>query len=481
MTLGAAVLMWTGTARAQAPGPAGVGGSASRAVTVTPNVSLGPPSPFLGAVPSGQVTTEVIPLSLKDALDRGLKYNLGLVLSEQGTAAARGARLRSLSELLPNVSSHVAEVVQQTNLAALGLPAALLPPGVSPIVGPFSVFDARVSARAPLLDYQRLNSFRASGENVRAAQHSFDDAKDLVVLVVGGTYMQAVAGGSLIESVQAQVNTAQRLLQSAQDQKRAGVAAGIDVLRAQVELQAQQQRLVVARNEYEKQKLTLARAIGLPLGQQFTLTDAIPFAPPPPLTLDQALERAYRSRSDYLSAQAQVRAAELARTAARAERYPTIGVNGDYGTIGRTPGNSHGTFTAAAALNIPVFQGGKVLGDVAQAESVLAQRRAQLEDQRSRIEFEVRSAFLDLQAGADQVAVAKSSSDLAQQTLVQAQDRFAAGVTNNIEVVQAQEALATANENYIASLFAHNLAKLSLARALGVAQEASKEFLGGNR
>ncbi len=466
------------TATAQVGGT-GAGGATSRALTVAPNVSLGAPNPFLGAVPAGQPTPGVLSLTLRDALDRGLKYNLGLVLSQEATQTARGARLRSLSELLPNLSFRTAEQAQQTNLAALGLPAGLLPPGVSPIVGPFSVFDARFAASAPLVDLQRLHTLRSNTENVRAAQYSSRDARDLVVLVVGGNYMQAQANASLIDAVQAQVNTAQRLYQQAQDQKNAGVAAGIDVLRAQNELQVQQQRLLIARNEFEKQKLALARTIGLPLSQQFTLADTIPYSPTPPLTLEQAMETAFKNRADYLSAQALVRAAELARKAAGAERYPSLSAAGDYGTLGRTPGNSHGTFTAVAALKIPIFQGGKVRGDELQADAALAQRQAQLADQRSRIEFEIRSAFLDVKAAADQVEVAKSSVDVAQQALAQAQDRFAAGVTSNIEVVQAQEALAAANENYIAALFAHNLAKLSLARALGVAEEASKQFLGG--
>ncbi len=458
----------------------GGGGVVSRGVSITPNVSLGQQNPFTGAVPAGQPTPNVLSLTLADALGRGLKQNLGLVLSQQATETARGARFRSLSDVLPNVSARTAEVIQQNNLAALGLPAALLPAGVSPIVGPFSVFDARLVARSPLVDLHALNNLRASTESVRAAQLSVQDARDIVVLVVGGTYMQAVASSSLIDTVQAQVNTAQRLFQQAQDQKNAGVAAGIDVLRAQVELQVQQQRLVVAKNEFEKQKLALARAIGLPLGQRFTLADALPYAPAPATSFEQAMDRAFHSRADYLSAQALLRSAEMSRKAALAERYPNLAVAGDYGTLGRTPGNSHGTFTAAAALNIPIFQGGRVRGEIVQADAVLAQRRAQLEDQRSRIEFEVRSALLDVQAAAEQVQVAQSSANLAQQALAQAQDRFAAGVTSNIEVVQAQEALAVTNENYVASLLAHNLAKLSLARALGVAEEASKEFLGGN-
>jgi outer membrane protein TolC len=476
----AAVCFCSATTMGQAVGPTPGAGVAARAVTITPNVSLGPANPFTGSVPAGQPTPGVLALTIREALERGLKYNLGLILSQQATETARGARWRSLSDVLPHVNAHTAEVIQQTNLAALGLPAGLLPPGVSPIVGPFSVFDARATVRSPIVDLHFLNTFHASTENLRASQYTYQDSRDLVVLVVGGTYMQTLAGAALIDAVQAQVTTAQRLFEKAQDQKNAGVAAGIDVLRAQVEFQAQQQRLLVAKNEFEKQKLALARAIGLPLAQQFRLAETIPYSPAPPMTLEQALERAYQHRADYLGAQALVRAAELSRKAAVAERYPNVTVAGDYGTLGRAPGNSHGTFTATASLNVPIFQGGKVRGDITQADAVLAQRRAQLDDQRSRIEFEVRSAFLDLQSAADQVQVARSSVDVAQQTLTQAQDRFSAGVTSNIEVVQAQEALAAANENYIASLLAHNLAKLALARALGVAEEASKEFLGGN-
>jgi len=261
--------------------------------------------------------------------------------------------------------------------------------------------------------------------------------------------------------------------------KKAGVVAGIDVLRSQVELQAQQQRLLAVQNEYEKEKMALARTIGFPAGQQLNLSDKLPFTPAPPITLDEALERAYRSRADYRSAQALVRAAEQAKKAARAEGLPSIAANGDYGLIGNGPTNSHGTFTAAAGLTVPIFQGGKVRADELQADALLQQRRSQLEDIRGRIDQDVRTAFLDLKTAADQVAVAQSSVQLANEQVAQARDRFASGVTNTIEVVQAEEALAAANENYISSLFAHNLAKLSLARALGVAEEATKQFLGG--
>lgn len=432
-------------------------------------------NPLFGSVP-GKPTPGVLALTPMDAIDRGLKYNLGVLLSEQATESARGARWRALSDVLPTLSARVTESVQQINLAAFGIPA---PVGTGPVIGPFGVFDVRLLASGPFLDFHALNLVRARTEDVNAAQLSYQNARDLIVLVVGGTYMQALAGEARIASVEAQLKTAEWLFHQAQDMKNAGMVPGIDVLRSQVEFQIQQQRLVAARNDLAKQKLTLGRLIGLPAAQEFTLSEQIPFTPQPPITLDQALERAYRDRPDYHSAEALVRSAELNRKAAIGEALPSIRFNADYGSMGKRPTQSHSTFTTAAALQIPIFQGGKVKGDVMQADALLNRRRAELADLRGRIEFEVRTAFLDLTSAGEQVQVAKSSVDLAQQTFTQSEDRFRAGVTTTVEVVQAQEAMAATNENFINSTFAYNVAKLELARALGVAERAVKDFLGG--
>jgi len=189
------------------------------------------------------------------------------------------------------------------------------------------------------------------------------------------------------------------------------------------------------------------------------------------------LQRAYTSRSDYQAALQQLRSAEHFRNAATAEHFPSLGFAANYGDLGVSPGNSHGTFQVSGSLNIPIFPGSKIHADVLQAEATLRQNQAQLGDLRGRIEYEVRTALLDLEAASDQVQVAQSSVDLANQTLLQARDRFAAGVTDNLEVVQAQESVAAANENYISSLYAHNLAKIELARAVGYAEEGVKRYL----
>ena len=449
--------------------------SGTAAASASANGAVGSPgqNPFTGSVPRGTASPEVLPLSFTDAIDRSLQNNLGLLLQSDNTIAARGEKWKELSELLPNLTTATSENAAQTNLAAQGLRLRVIPP----VVGPYGFFDTRAYLTQSLFSLKALNRERGAFYNEKAAQYTYKDARDVVVLAVGNAYLQTLAGVARVETTQAQVQTAQALYDKSVDQQNAGVSPAIDTLRAKVELQARQQQLIVARNDYAKQMLALARVIGLPSGQKFTLSDRAPYEPLAALGLEQSLERAYSSRSDYQAALQRVRAAEHFRKAASAEYFPTVDVAGNYGDIGVTPGDSHGTFQVAGTLRIPIFQGGKVHADVLQAEATLRQSRQQLENLRGQIDYDVRVALLDLAAAADQVEVARSSVDLADQTLIQARDRFAAGVTDNLEVVQAQESVAAANENYISSLYAHNLAKVALARALGYAEVGVKQYL----
>jgi outer membrane protein TolC len=435
-------------------------------------------NPFFGSAPGGPVQPGVMPLSLTDAVNRALKYNLGILLSDQATQQARGARIRALSKLLPQVSAGASEASLQINLKAYGFPGL---PGQSPIVGPFSVFDVRGYVDQPIMDLEDLHKERAESDNVKAARYTYQNARDLVVLVSANLYLQAIAGSSRVSAAKAEVETAQAVYDRAGDLKKAGMVPGIDVIRSQVEFQAQQQRLIYLQNQFQTEKLDLARAIGLPMAQQFRLTDPVPYTPPPPITLNQALTRALAARADYKSLLAQVHAAESLKKAARSEALPSLNFHADYGDIGPSPGNSHGTYTVAASLKIPLFQGGKVRGDVMQADALLKQRQSELQDLQNKIEYQVRTAMMDLKSSESQVHVASSTQDLAHQQLAQAQDRFAAGVVNSLEVVQAQEAVATADENYISSLYRYNVAKASLARALGLAEEAFKQMTGGSK
>ncbi len=434
--------------------------------------------PFGGSVASGKVTGTVLPLSFRDAIDRGLRNNLGALLQADSTINARGQKWSELSNLLPNLSAGISENAAQVNLAAEGFRfASPAFAGIPTVVGPFGFFDSRFYLTQTIFSLKAIDRTRGAIGNEKAARFNYKDARDLVVLAVGNAYLQALAGAARVDTAEAQVQTAQALYDKSKDQLDAGVSPAIDTLRSRVELQSRQQQLIVARNNFAKQKLTLARAIGLPPGQEFSLADKAPYEPLSALSVDESLRRAYESRSDYQSALQQVRSAQLFRNAATAEYYPTIDVAANYGDSGITIGSSHGVFMVSGTLRIPIFQGGKVHADVLQAEAQLKQSEQQLQNLRGQIDYDVRTALLDLNAAADQVEVARSSVDLADQTLTQARDRFAAGVTDNLEVIQAQEAVASANENYISGLYAHNLAKVELARAIGYAEEGVKQYL----
>jgi outer membrane protein TolC len=312
---------------------------------------------------------------------------------------------------------------------------------------------------------------------MRADDLSLEDARDLTVLAVGGAYLQVIAAAARIDAARAQLETASALYKQTSDQRAVGLVAQIDVNRSEVQVLTQQQRLTSLQNDLSKQKINLARMTGLPPNDNYQLANEIAFSAPPPLTVDEALEQAFEQRADLRAAEAQVLAAERNRTAARSERLPSLVVSGDYGAIGVNPAQARATFSVIGTLRIPIWPGGRTEGDIAQAEAGLAQRRAELADIRGRIESDVRNAFLDLQAAASQVDVALRNLQVNEQTLTLTRQKLQEGVSDNVEVVRAQDALASANLDYINSLFAHNVAKLSLARSLGRATQSWPRFL----
>jgi len=429
-------------------------------------------------VPSGELTKEPLALSISDALNRALTNNLGVLLTEENIDRAQGARWRALSGLLPNVNSHITEARQVVNLAAFGFP---LPAGIPAIVGPFNTFDARVSLSQAILDFRAKNDSRAESHNLEAAKYDYRSARDLVVLVATVSYAQALASSARVDAAQAQVETAQALFSQATDLKQSGIVAGIDVLRAELQLLTARQRTTAARNELEKAKLQLARLVGLPLGQSFTLATELAPVNIPEMTLEQAVERAYRTRPDYLAALERIKAAEAAKEAANGETLPSVRVNANYGVLGLSVADAHSTYTVAGTVDIPIFQGGRARGRKLEADTELRRRRTDADDLKGAIYYEVRTALLDLQTGNEQLEVATRGRMLAASELTQARDRFAAGVAGNIEVVQAQGAVTLADDQYISALFTTSLAKGSLVRAVGIAEETAREIFGGLR
>ena len=432
---------------------------------------------FGSSVPAKPVPG-VIPISLQDAINRGLRQNLGLLLSSADIGAARGQRWQQLSALLPHATLSPYVDSSKINFGEIGLKFSL-PGSALPSAVAFSYFDARAAVTQTLFDWKAINATRAASQSLKSAEYTYQDARDLVVLAVGYTYLQAIADEARIVTAEAQVQTAQALYDQASDQVKAGTSPQIDALRAKVELQTREQQLIQARNNFAIQKLTVTRVIGLAPGQEFDLTDQSPYEPFEGISVEEALKRAYASRSDYQSAMAEVRAAELSREAAKAGYLPSLSFSADYGAAGAHPSNATSVYDVRGTLTIPIFTGGSVHGDVLQADARLQQTREQLDSLRAQIDADVRTALFNLQSSADEVKVALSNIDLAEQTLTQSRDRFRAGVTDSVEVVQSQEAVASAHEQYISSLYSFNFAKIALVRAMGAAESGFKEYFKG--
>jgi len=436
-------------------------------------------NPFAESIPTKLIPGHM-PLSLQDAINLGLKHNLGLLFSRADTRSARGQRWQELSSLLPHVTAAPYVAESKINLAQVGLGnAAANVFHISPAVGPFSYFDARAAVSQTLFDWKSINAARVAQQNVKAADYTALDAHDLVILAVGYAYFQAVADEARIATDEAQVRAAQAVFDQANDQVKAGTAADIDALRSKVELQTREQQLIQAKNDFAIQKITVSRVIGLVPSQEFDLTDKSPYQTLETITIDEPLSRAYASRSDYRAAMSDVRAAELSRKAAVGGYFPSLSFAADYGTGGAHPSDSTRVYDVRGTLSIPIFTGNKVHADIQQADATLERARERLDSLRAQIEADVRTALLNLQSSGEQVNVARSNVDLADQTLTQSRDRFSAGVTDTVEVVQSQEAVASAHEQYISSLYSYNFAKISLIRALGNGEQGVKQYFQG--
>jgi outer membrane protein TolC len=439
-----------------------------------PNETAPSASSFQGSVPTGEATGQTIGLSLDEAIQRGLKANLGVILSGTQTAAARGQRLSELQALLPTVDFKAQETLTQVDLPAEGLRM----PGFPKIIGPFGFTDLRASLSWSLVDVTSMRNYMAAKHNFAAATLSAQDARDMVVLTVGNSYLLVLADETEVSSVEAQVATAKVSLDQAIANHAAGTAPKLDELRARVDYQSLEQRLIVARNALEKDKLALARTIGLPLEQGFALTDKAPYAAFDQIDVDAAIREAHANRKDLAALVEQTKAAEQQRRAATAERYPTFKFNGDYGDIGVNVAHSHGTGDATGTVSVPLFKEFGLRGDAQTAQAQLDTAKAQLSDKGAQVDADVRDALLDIESAQKQVEVARSSVALADEELKEAQERYASGVSDNLAVSQAQQSVAQADDQYVASLYRHNVAKLSLARALG-AGDSYKNYLGG--
>jgi outer membrane protein TolC len=415
-------------------------------------------------------------LGVREAIQRGLAYNLGQTGATQALRQAQGQSKVALSSLLPNINGTINENVQTTDLRAEGFRFNFPGFSIPAVLGPFNYIDFRAHLSQSVFDLTAINNYRAANDVAKANRYSAQDARELIVLAVGGAYLQTIAAKARMASEESQLQSANAVFDRSKEQLGQGLIAKVDADRNEVQALTHQQRLLSLKNDLAKQKINLARMIGLPPNDRYDLSEEVPFSPAAPLTIEDALAEAFQQRADLKAADAQERAAERAHAAARAERYPSLGITSDYGAIGVNPSQLQTTYTAAASLKIPIWQGGRTEGDIQLSDATLTQRRAEYEDLKGQIESDVRSAYLDLQAAASQVELAQRNVQVTKEALELMRQKVEVGVIDNVQYVQAQEEVTNAEFDFINGVFAFNVAKLSLARAMGRAAEALPEI-----
>src|ERR1700677_488500 len=447
-------------------------------------------SPYYGSVTIVKPTDGVKPLTLDEAIALGIEHNLAMVEAREQEKSAKAQSLESLQPLLPTVTAQADSGAHQINLAAIGFSTSLIGkfaplfPGFDfasfPTIVKVNVTDAMVNYSQTLFSLSNIDRYRAAKANVVAAYFSKQSSRGLVVLTVGDAYLQALALASQVDTAQALLQADQVLLNQAVAEHQAGTAANLDELRARVQFQTQQQAVISAEGNFKKAKIALNREIGLPAEQEIQLTDTEPYADLTTMNIDEAKEMAYQSRQDYQGLQAQIRAAQLQRRAAKWERLPTLDFQGNYGVTGVTGGLYHGTFAAAGTLNLPLFEEAKFRGDSGVASANLTNLMQQMASLREQINQQLRDSILDLQSTTELVRVAQSNVELSRTELEQTTERFQAGVDDNLPVVQAQATLADAETTLVNTTSQHNQAKLGLARNLGIVDTQYASYVHGN-
>ncbi len=477
--------------RAQAPVLFAILALASSGVAA--HAQAGNPSsaanPFWGSVTRLGVTDQTIRLSLDDAVRRGLENNLGLKQAEYAEKSIQGEKNQALQEFLPDISLSGGTGVFQHNLAAVGFgpgvlskfasqyPGGVLPSGFSPITRD-DLTQGQINFHQTLFSGPVIAGWRAASAAEKSVYFAKMSARGEVVQQVADAYLLAIAASSEVDNATAQVAADQVLFDQAKASHEAGVVSNLDELRAHVQLQAQQQQLIAAQNELEKNLILLKREIGIDPGQKIQLTDPVPYSDLASRTPEEVRAEAYKYRQDYQNLQNQLVEYRAVHSAYRSERLPTLSFGGYWGVDTVNGAGTHGNFAAVGTLSVPLFREAKLRGDEDASAAQLAAITAQLADLRNHIDQQVRSALLDVNATAKLVDVARSNVDLAKRALSDETDRVNAGVDDNLPLVNAQATLATAESNLVQSLYQYNVAKLQLARSAGVLETQYRDYLG---
>jgi outer membrane protein TolC len=457
-------------ARAQQPKPEDL----PQAPTPNPAVMT-----LAGDVTVERATPGALPLSIDEAIDLGLKRNVGILLQIQNQRSVHGQVQIVKNNLLPSLTAVAKTSAQQINLAALGFkPGKIAFTANFPTIVKVDVTSAQMNLSQQLFNVPAYYLYRAAQKADDVASWSMLNQRGTVALNVGTQYLRAVADASEIDNARALLKADEVALNQATASHDAGVGTNLDVLRARVQLQTQQQALINAENVFAKDKIALNRLIGLPVEQELTLTDTAPYSEFAALPLDEAMKLAMERRKDLRSLQSQMDVADRTLKAVKYEYLPSVSAEGFYGVVGETQGLYHGVFSAMGKLSFPIFQEGQLRGEREVATAQLTGLKQQIASLKVTIEQQIRSSMLDADAANEQVKVARSNVDLATQALQDTTDRFAAGVDDNLPVVQAQATLAQAQSRLVETLYQYNQAKLTLARNTGVVETQYKTYLG---
>jgi outer membrane protein TolC len=446
-------------------------------------------NPYWGSVTVQPVSDETLKLSLDDAIRRGFKNNLGLREAESNELALKGQKNEAMQQFLPTITFTGDTGYHQYNLVAYGFKqsllskfSSLLPPG-TPLTG-FSTItrvdltEAQLHLSQTLFSGPVIAGYRAAGAATRAAYFAKMSARGEVVQQVATIYLRCIADASEVENANSQVAEAQVLLDHEHLAHLAGTVANLDELRAHVQLQTQQQSLIAAQNQLDKDLIQLKREIGIQPGQKIELTDAAPYSELAAQTPEEAMAIAYKYRQDYQNLQNQAVEFKVLHAAYRSQRLPTLKFSGYYGSSTVDGAGTHSTYIAYGTLSVPIFREARLRGDEDASKAQMQSVNAQLDDVRAHIDQQVRSALLDVAANHQLVDVARSNVELAARALSDETDRVNAGVDDNLPLVTAQAELAAAQSNLVESLYQYNLSKLALARSCGVLEQQYRAYLG---
>jgi outer membrane protein TolC len=414
----------------------------------------------------GNAPTEVLRLTLDQAVGLALKQNPTAQIAVLTAAQSEQDKNIARADLLPQVSATISDEAQKVNLRAeFGGNTPF--PGFPKTLGPYQIFSAGPSVSAAVFDLTLWKRYQAAQNNLSASKANSLSTREQVVLLVVSQYIGTLRAVADVQASQSRVDLAQALYDQAADLQKEGVGTGIDTLRANVELQNEKQRLLVAQNDRETFLYGLSRLLNLDPRQQVELADSLSFFDAPQPEVETSIEAGLADRQEWKALASQIRAAEDQKKAAQYSRLPTVRFDGDFAYFGSSGNTTLPTYTYEASVNLPLFTGGRIHAEIVRADLEIRRLEEQRADLRNQIALDVKTALLNLESGRNEVQVANLGVQLSKEEVDQARDRFKAGVANNIEVIQAQDSLARANDNQIAALYRFNQARADLARSIG--------------